>query len=154
MLKRILGLGDGRDFIGNSISIVKRAMFILTIATSIFCVLTIISAQTEKCAGQPMLLGAPSGISDFLAPAIMSLLTAIMLGIVVTPERTKRALMRGGFPIELNSSLPIPPGMILTAFFGGLLLAFGVLTWISVERYKQVASFCYSAASIFSGWAS
>jgi hypothetical protein len=134
------------DSVSVSLALWKAASVILTLVTSVFCGLTaIIAAQNAKCAGQTFLLGFRSGTLDFLAPAIFSALAALIFGIRLTSEKIRAHNTRYNWEVFRFGPIYVTFGVLV--FYWTLLVGvgiFGMLTWISIMRYKAITGYCLS----------
>jgi hypothetical protein len=142
-MPQVLGPTDERDAISLSLFTWKVTIATLAIITSIFCYLTVIDAQTARCAGQSWLLGQRSGTLDLLAPAILSVGGAIALAIRGTPEKIRQYLFLWSYEVFRLRSIRITYGTItVTLPLIAFLIFFGMLTWISAKRYNAIAYYC------------
>src|SRR5262249_4422481 len=83
----------------------KAAIIILTVATTIFSSLAALAAASAKCVGMDLVTGYRSGVSDFLAWPLMSIVAVVALMIRTTTAKVrKRITSNGWFPVFSSSS--------------------------------------------------
>lgn len=121
----------------------KGTIVATAILTSVFSYLAAIAAQAPKCAGQDSVGGFRSGISDFLALPLLSLMCAGILIIVVKTETSRRYFAYDDREAFRLRSSRITVGMI-TVYFSLLcfLGIFGAMAWISIMRYHGIVQYC------------
>lgn len=142
-LVRVLTMDRPHDAVGISLFITKAAMVVLTGVTLVFSCLAAIDAESAKCAGSAWLAGYRSGISDFAALPLLSLVMVVAFMIRVTNERVMTSI--APYNLELfrfrSFRITLGAGSVYGACIASIVW-FGGIVVFSVMRYNAIGDYC------------
>jgi hypothetical protein len=136
------------DAVGGVLLIFKSSLVFLTIVTWLFNVLTAIAVnESARCAGHDWLLGQRGGLSDLLAPGIMSTVGTLGAIIVVKTGKIKQMLAMYDWGVRFGP-VSVTYGVTLVALvLCGAVVMFGFLTLISIWRHNELLAYCLPGTS-------
>jgi hypothetical protein len=136
------------DAVRGVLLIFKSSLVFLTIVTWVCNVLTAMAVnESTRCAGHDWLLGQRGGLSDILAPAIMSTICTLGAIIVVKTEKIKRLLAMYDWGVKFGP-VSVTYGVTLVAsVLCGAVVMFGFLALIAIWRHNELLAYCLPGIS-------
>lgn len=132
---------------------VARAAFVVAIVLSgviwATSYLTAVSASEAKCASQEWLQGYRNGILKFLSFPFFSVVVVVLVGAMAlgTSKRLRGLFKVYNMVVWVSMQITLGAVVAYSSLFG-MLAGLGLVTSISVMRYKAIGIYCLAAADL------
>jgi hypothetical protein len=130
-----------------------RAVFVVAVTLAgviwVASYLTAVGASEAKCAGQEWLQGYRNRIPELMGLPFFSVVVVVLVGAMASGRSRKIRDLFEVFDMVVWESMQVTMGMVVAySSLFGMLAGLGLVTSVSIMRYKAIASYCLATAAL------